>query len=46
MTEHGHHKGYVARVAWSKRNTLVRAGKASWWMPLRTIEEAVKAAGL
>ena len=40
------HKGYVSARDWMRRQTLVRQGKAMWWIPLRNIEDALKAAGL
>ena len=30
----------------SRRESMVRQGKASWWLPLRDVEGAIKAAGI
>lgn len=39
-------KGFVSKRESTRRNTLVRAGKASRWTPLMAVDEAIKAAGL
>lgn len=40
------HKGYLSSLEWSRLNNLVRAGKASFWSPLRTLDEAIAVAGI
>lgn len=40
------HKGYQSSRDYARRNTLVRQGRASWWMPLRTMSDALRVAGL
>jgi len=42
MTKKYGHKGIGA----TKRQALIQNGKASRWMPLRSIEDALKVAGL
>jgi hypothetical protein len=42
----GNHKGYVAREKHYKRIKLVNEGKASWFMPLFSVDKAIELAGL
>jgi len=39
-------KGGVCQQTSTKRTSLVRAGKASKWMPLYPVDEACRVAGL
>lgn len=41
----GKSKGSVCQQRSTKRLTLVRSGKASKWVPLYPVEEAIKKAG-
>ncbi len=41
-----HHKGYQSQFDWTRLNSLVKKGKASWWRPLRTLDEALATAGI
>jgi hypothetical protein len=40
------HKGDVSRHEWIRRNCLVRAGKASWWSALWSLDKAIAVAGI
>lgn len=40
------HKGYQSRIESVRRHRLVRNKKASSWLALRSVEEAIQAAGL
>ena len=39
-------KGYLAQSIYSKRKRLVDAGKANFWTPKLTLEQALVKAGL
>jgi len=38
--------GQQSELLNNRRESLVRQGRASWWLPLRNVEDAIKAAGI
>jgi ABC-type cobalt transport system substrate-binding protein len=38
--------GQVSALLQNRRASLVRKGLASWWLPLRSVGDAIKAAGI
>ncbi len=40
------HKGLTSKQERHRRDWLVRSGRASWWFPLKTLDNAIAAAGL